>query len=526
MRAISSLLLALTILGGNGCNNPDKDWKDAEAKNTIAAYERFLSNHPGHAKAKVAIARIDWGKAKQKNTIEAYETFVSKHPNDVNAIEASSRLEELNRPLDWQKAKSEGSINAYQEFLTKHPNGDYSEIAKRELSKLLLPIEFNKAISLNTIDGYINFLAQYPGGKEVAKIKTNLEPMLYNQAIKSDDLAAYRNYEKYFSSSSRINVLHSKYQTLLNASEMEYFVSEIETKERSKADYNIIETFDYEFDVNEEYLKPANTSKAHLLWKIKNSSKTPIDVYYWVKTNQILMSHLANIIISNKIFFEYWNKGGDINSLIEQYCQKRLGSIKMETLSIEQRSKIWVSATEDIKNDRSSQYNRAIELFNERLSSFAALLPVVELSKYDYTPDTYSKKGGISLGQKGISINLFLEASKLLESLNPGDKSKGVLLFESIGNIKIAYLGVMIINIDYSKDQKAKKKIDVLLYDTKAYYNFLEMYYSSSKTSIMRDNYKNKKGIFGEEVFEMLEKSLSSGSGISDFAKLLTPSNK
>jgi outer membrane protein assembly factor BamD (BamD/ComL family) len=119
MRAISSLLLALTILGGNGCNNPDKDWKDAEAKNTIAAYERFLSNHPGHAKAKVAIARIDWGKAKQKNTIEAYETFVSKHPNDVNAIEASSRLEELNRPLDWQKAKSEGSINAYQEFLTK-----------------------------------------------------------------------------------------------------------------------------------------------------------------------------------------------------------------------------------------------------------------------------------------------------------------------------------------------------------------------------------------------------------------------
>jgi hypothetical protein len=63
--------------------------------------------------------KSEWEKAQSKNTIEAYETYLSKYPKGKFSMEALAKIEEL----AFTDAQQKNTIEAYAEYLKKCPQG-------------------------------------------------------------------------------------------------------------------------------------------------------------------------------------------------------------------------------------------------------------------------------------------------------------------------------------------------------------------------------------------------------------------
>jgi hypothetical protein len=84
------------------CSGEGRDWRSAEAADTVEAYDRFIERHPESVRAEAARARLaqlteerEWQRASTANTPESYRAFLAQHPNGKWAGEARIRLESL-----------------------------------------------------------------------------------------------------------------------------------------------------------------------------------------------------------------------------------------------------------------------------------------------------------------------------------------------------------------------------------------------------------------------------------------------
>ncbi|MFO7277690.1 MAG: SPOR domain-containing protein [Pseudomonadota bacterium] len=107
----STVTLALLVLVG-GCSREQRDWRSAQAADTIEAYTLFVQRHPDSEHAAQARARLaqlgeerDWIRASERNTVEAYRSFLRQHPDGRWAQEARIRLE------SHQLAENERSLS-------------------------------------------------------------------------------------------------------------------------------------------------------------------------------------------------------------------------------------------------------------------------------------------------------------------------------------------------------------------------------------------------------------------------------
>ncbi len=94
--AIAVVWIALVL----GCSSERRDWRSAQAADTIESYGRFLASHPEGelaADARLRIAQLaeerDWKRAVEADTARAYERFLAQHPNGKWAQEARIRAE-------------------------------------------------------------------------------------------------------------------------------------------------------------------------------------------------------------------------------------------------------------------------------------------------------------------------------------------------------------------------------------------------------------------------------------------------
>jgi hypothetical protein len=94
--AIAVVWIALAL----GCSSERRDWRSAQAADTIESYGRFLASHPEGelaADARLRIAQLaeerDWKRAVEADTAHAYERFLAQHPNGKWAQEARIRSE-------------------------------------------------------------------------------------------------------------------------------------------------------------------------------------------------------------------------------------------------------------------------------------------------------------------------------------------------------------------------------------------------------------------------------------------------
>lgn len=77
----------------------DKEWNDILVAGNRAAFERYITMHPGSihiTEAKLKIDSLDFQAAKAAGTAEAYQTYLDKHPEGEYVDQASSEAEKLN----------------------------------------------------------------------------------------------------------------------------------------------------------------------------------------------------------------------------------------------------------------------------------------------------------------------------------------------------------------------------------------------------------------------------------------------
>jgi hypothetical protein len=94
--AIAVVWIALIL----GCSSERRDWRSAQAADTIESYGRFLASHPEGelaADARLRIAQLaeerDWKRAVETDTARGYERFLAQHPDGKWAQEARIRAE-------------------------------------------------------------------------------------------------------------------------------------------------------------------------------------------------------------------------------------------------------------------------------------------------------------------------------------------------------------------------------------------------------------------------------------------------
>ncbi len=186
-----------------------------------------------------------------------------------------------------------------------------------------------------------------------------------------------------------------------------------------------------------------------------------MDVYYFTKTNQILLTHLSNFLISfynEKKFLEIVGK--DINGLVQFTLKLNSNNSANDNNAI----KAYNEMLDDYK-ERIDEFNNRIEIFYEKDQPFAALLPLKELNRYEYSLNTQSAKINIQT----IPIFVLADALNLLIS---GKVKEGSILLDAVGKIKIAYLGVLLIS--FENDRYAEKKFEILQRDLIEYYAFVD----------------------------------------------------
>ena len=117
----------------------ERDWKNTEELNTIAAYKAFISLYPDSTHLYFAKKKIielkkqeekqDLKQALQKNTIDAYQSFIVKHFDSKYVSMINKKINELKtkakkrkREEDWQKVCNRGkkSLIFYYDIYQNH----------------------------------------------------------------------------------------------------------------------------------------------------------------------------------------------------------------------------------------------------------------------------------------------------------------------------------------------------------------------------------------------------------------------
>ena len=98
-RAATAVLLLLAALALGGCADR-REWRNAQAADTIEAYEAYLAQRPQGDYVPPAQRRLaelkeqrDWRIATERDTAEAYRAFIDAHPKGRWVSEARIRIQ-------------------------------------------------------------------------------------------------------------------------------------------------------------------------------------------------------------------------------------------------------------------------------------------------------------------------------------------------------------------------------------------------------------------------------------------------
>ena len=134
MAPILVVLVAFLVLAA-GCSSENKHWEEAQAVDTIEAYESFLEQHPEgkfRDQAMVRIASVALDEARLIGTVEAYQRWLELYPDNTLAPEVGAQIQEI----DFRGAEEEDTVAAYQAFLAKYPEGEFATRTREILHKI------------------------------------------------------------------------------------------------------------------------------------------------------------------------------------------------------------------------------------------------------------------------------------------------------------------------------------------------------------------------------------------------------
>lgn len=119
-------------------------WQNARNANTAEAYRNYLNsskfNHfeseARDAMEALLAKEIDaaWTKANSRNTIEAYEEFISIYPEVRHAETARERIDNIRAEQEWQVLEGSNDVKALQQFIATYPNNPYANQARNKVN--------------------------------------------------------------------------------------------------------------------------------------------------------------------------------------------------------------------------------------------------------------------------------------------------------------------------------------------------------------------------------------------------------
>jgi hypothetical protein len=125
------------------CSSAETDWKTADSQATVAAYQKFLTDHPNDSHAEQARNKIQaledeqaWTQAGKAYTADSFRQYVQTQPNGVHLQEAKDRITGFERADAWKAVQSDATAAALQGFLAKYPQGPEADQARAQLQKL------------------------------------------------------------------------------------------------------------------------------------------------------------------------------------------------------------------------------------------------------------------------------------------------------------------------------------------------------------------------------------------------------
>lgn len=460
------------------CSDPQIEWEKTKELHTTEAYESFIQQYPKSFyinQASEYIIEIEFERVKSINTIASYENFLQQYPTGRYADSANHLLLALYLPIDFETAKSKNTIDGYIQFIDRHPYSPETKI----ISALLEEVFYTTATSQNTNSLYEDYLSHFPEGYRSQEILKLLEPYLFKLALNKNIMSSYLHYLKYFPADYRSTSIRKRIELLKQIKYPEQKVNSLLWEAESlvsegfRFDHFILKMFDqwdiislsildepYDFSEDIAYgLLQAKASEESLLSKINDKGYKSADVVYYIKAHQILLTHLSNYIIT----INHYNRMLSIWKDAIESRQQGNNRYEKEQLNAEI---VLYNKSLDHFNKEIVNFNVYLDLFYEKMQSFSAFLPLEELSKYSYSKKTKSAEVKI---QSTAFIYPLEEALSLIIS---SKMEMGLILLEAIGQIKIAYLAVLLVSQE--NDYRALEKFDILQEDLEDYYEFVK----------------------------------------------------
>ena len=82
--------------------------------------------------------RREWRSAQAADTLESYEAYLAANPAGEYAPLAQRRLQELREQRDWRIATEIDTADAYRSFIDAHPKGRWVREARIRIQNFLL----------------------------------------------------------------------------------------------------------------------------------------------------------------------------------------------------------------------------------------------------------------------------------------------------------------------------------------------------------------------------------------------------
>lgn len=133
--------------------------KEAEAIDTEEAYNEFLRAYPRAVpslkrQANEHLSHLAYLQAAERNTVGAYDFFISNHPNGSDIPEAVRRR----NALAYEQAVARNNITAYKEFIAQYPEAESIPEAWQQVYALAL----RDAQRVGTDEALATYISTYP----------------------------------------------------------------------------------------------------------------------------------------------------------------------------------------------------------------------------------------------------------------------------------------------------------------------------------------------------------------------------
>ena len=205
-------------------------WIEAENKNTVQSFRKYIDSFPSGRFLGIARAKIDsldeflWERIKSENTIETFEEYLIIFPQGKYSNQVRLKIQLIGEKTEWEITKKLDTKESYLAYLKIYPDGKYADEAKTMLKKIgdlkREKSAWEYANKIQSIKNFEDFINKYPHSKKALIAKQKIQSLIEESAWKDtkykDTQEAYLNYLISYPNGKFVQLAKSKIITIKN----------------------------------------------------------------------------------------------------------------------------------------------------------------------------------------------------------------------------------------------------------------------------------------------------------------------